>query len=100
MTDTIVLGHCWSCGRELLAADLGREQCCSGCGKSTRVCRNCRHYAPGRPNDCLEPMAEPVLDKTKANFCEFFEPTPQPGGSSQQASEQAVRDAAEALFRH
>jgi len=100
MTDTTVVGHCWSCARGLLSADYGREQSCRGCGKPTRVCRNCRHYAPGRPNDCVEPMAEPVLEKMKANFCEYFEPTPEPVGSSSQASPEALRDCAEALFRH
>jgi hypothetical protein len=100
MTDTTVVGKCWSCARDLLSPDYGREQCCPGCGKPTRVCRNCRHYAPGRPNACVEPMAEPVLEKTKATFCEYFEPTTAPKDGPEQASQQALRDAAEALFRH
>jgi predicted RNA-binding Zn-ribbon protein involved in translation (DUF1610 family) len=99
VSDTIIIGHCWSCAKGLVAADYGREQSCPGCGKATRVCRNCRHFAPGRPNDCIEPMAERVLEKTKANFCEYFEATKTPLGDPQPSSDETLREAAEALFR-
>ncbi|NCU21083.1 hypothetical protein EOM89_10180, partial [Candidatus Falkowbacteria bacterium] len=55
---------------------------CLSCGKATRCCRNCRLYQRGRPNDCLEPLAEPVADKTRANFCEHFDPALQPTRSN------------------
>jgi hypothetical protein len=71
---TDIIGHCWHCGRDLAPCDYGREALCLGCGKPTRVCRNCRHFAPGRPNACLEPMTDLVADKEKANFCELFDP--------------------------
>jgi len=72
---TQVIGRCWSCGNELTAADYGRENRCLKCDKATRVCRNCRWFDPARANQCSEPMAEPVQDKTRANYCGFFEPT-------------------------
>jgi len=72
--DTDLIGRCWHCGRGFTKADYGRETLCLGCGKPTRVCRNCRHYAPGRPNACREPMTELVLDKERPNFCELFDP--------------------------
>ena len=31
--------------------------------------------APGKPNSCLEPIAEAVQDKQRANFCDYFEPS-------------------------
>ncbi|MEJ2619176.1 MAG: hypothetical protein P8163_02695 [Candidatus Thiodiazotropha sp.] len=71
----LIKGKCWHCNRGLQAIDYGRETSCLTCGKPTRVCRNCRWYAPGRPNQCEEPAVEQVLDKEKANFCELFEPT-------------------------
>ena len=94
-----ILGHCWNCARELIAPDYGRETTCMGCGKPTRCCRNCRHYAPGRANECMEPMVERILDKTRANFCELFEPT-SPAASDEPVSdaEQLLR-AAEDLFK-
>lgn len=94
-----VQGNCWRCGRGLTAADYGREAACPGCGKPTRVCRNCRHFAPGRANDCVEPLAEPVLDKDRANFCELFEPTHDPSSSRGGATQQDLVKAAQDLFK-
>jgi hypothetical protein len=67
-------GVCWHCGHALADVDYTREGECPGCRRQTHVCRNCRFYAPGRANDCLEPVAEPVTDKQRANFCDYFEP--------------------------
>jgi hypothetical protein len=99
MTDEI-RGACWHCGHGLTASDYGREALCTACGKDTHVCRNCRHYRPGRPNDCFEPMAERVLNKERANFCEYFEPTKTPVGAGRQAGgPDDPRKAAEDLFK-
>ncbi|TVQ87560.1 MAG: hypothetical protein EA400_10900 [Chromatiaceae bacterium] len=95
------IGHCWHCGAALGSADYGRETSCLACGRPTRCCRNCRHYARGRPNDCVEPLAEPVADKARANFCEHFDPIPDPGtpaaGTGTQTAD--LRAAAEDLFK-
>ena len=92
-------GRCWNCGRTLTGLDYGRETNCLGCSKPTRVCRNCRCYAPGRPNDCLEPVAEPVLDKKRANFCEHFDPAEEPLAGPPGSPTDDLRSAAEALFK-
>lgn len=97
--NTEIIGACWSCKWALTKADYGREVTCPGCGKSTRCCRNCRQFAPGRPNDCLEPMAERILDKAKANFCEHFEPAENPLSSGETADRDALRQAADDLFK-
>ena len=92
-----IIGNCWHCGNELTKADYGRETNCISCGKPTRVCRNCRWYAPGRPNDCVEPTAEPVADKTKPNYCEHFEPTH--NEDTKDSSADDLLKAAESLFK-
>ncbi|MEW8690149.1 MAG: hypothetical protein AB2535_03580 [Candidatus Thiodiazotropha endolucinida] len=92
-------GKCWQCGSELEAVDYGRETTCRSCGKPTRVCRNCRWYAQNRPNQCEEPMADRVMDKEKANFCGYFEPTAEIKGNDTQSSQDALRQAAENLFK-
>ncbi len=51
----------------------GRTEPCAECGADLSCCHNCRFYSPGAPNDCAEPNAERVLDKEKANFCDYFE---------------------------
>lgn len=98
MNDTI-LGSCWHCGQTLTAADYGRETNCPGCSKPARVCRNCRHYTPGRPNDCVEPMAEPILHKERANFCELFEPVDRPAASGASSTAEDLLKAADDLFK-
>ncbi len=92
-------GRCWNCGRALTGLDYGRESYCFGCSKPTRVCRNCRLYAPGRPNDCLEPLAEPEKDKERANFCEHFDPAERPASSTSAAVPSDLLAAADALFK-
>jgi predicted RNA-binding Zn-ribbon protein involved in translation (DUF1610 family) len=90
-------GNCWHCGQELQERDYARESLCPGCGRPTHVCRNCKYYDPGRPNACAEPVADPVGEKTRANFCGYFEAREQqgaPGG----ASDEALRQAADDLF--
>ena len=99
MNSEAIAGKCWHCGADLYSADYGRETDCRSCGKSTRVCRNCRWYAPERPNQCEEPMAERVMEKTKANFCGYFEPTDTPQGDDAQSADDAIRQAAEDLFK-
>jgi len=94
-----IQGNCWHCTQTLTAADYGRETNCPGCSKPTRVCRNCRHFAPGRPNDCVEPMTEPILEKERANFCELFEPTDRPSGGGARAAAADLAKAAEDLFK-
>jgi hypothetical protein len=95
---TDCLGNCWHCGRALGQFDLGRESLCLGCNKPTRVCRNCRWFAPGRPYDCRENVAEPVMDKMQANFCDAFEAIPRTVDNQSAAAVDHL-SAAEALFK-
>jgi len=94
-----IVGRCWNCGREMSRLDYGRELDCPTCGKPSHCCRNCRHYAPGRPNACLEPLVELVVDKTRANFCELFTPSLAFSGQTTAADADAFRRAAEDLFK-
>ena len=92
-------GICWNCGARLAPEDYGREARCPTCDKSSHVCRNCRFFSPGRPNDCQEPLVERVLDKERANFCDYFEPTEEAATSSSQTSVEEMLKAAEDLFK-
>jgi len=95
-----ISGHCWNCGHGLTKLDYGRELGCLACGKPTHCCRNCRHYAPGRPNECREPMVDRVVVKEQANFCDWFQPLLRAGTPPASADDQmALRRAAEDLFK-
>ena len=60
----------------------GRTETCATCGADLSCCCNCRFYAPTAPNECEEPNVERVLDKEKANFCDYFEFTRRDGALS------------------
>ncbi len=64
---------CAGCGSDLPRPErVGRRDTCPRCGCDLRVCRQCRFYEPALADACREPQAERVLDKTKANFCDYF----------------------------
>ncbi len=90
-------GTCWNCGATLTGLDYGRADTCRKCGKDTKVCRNCEFYERGVNNDCHEPQAERVLEKERSNFCDFFRP--RTGAAAGGASRDAMKAAAEALFK-
>jgi hypothetical protein len=95
---------CHHCGRELsLVTKIGRTDGCPFCHSDLKVCLNCRLHDPGANNQCLEPQAEWVTDKDKANFCEFFEfrvtsPLSKPGAGGAQSETNRARSAFDSLF--
>ncbi len=64
---------CHKCEKEI-AEDffVGRQSQCPSCGSDLHCCLNCSFSELGAYNDCREPQAERVLDKTRSNFCDFF----------------------------
>ncbi|MEO5331690.1 MAG: hypothetical protein H7839_06670 [Magnetococcus sp. YQC-5] len=99
----------------LPANGFGRSDVCVGCSKDTRVCLNCRFHDPGSYNECRETVAERIVDKERANFCDHFKSKGmQPrmennknggkmsgknAGNNSRISGNAARAAAEALFK-
>lgn len=66
--------QCQSCGAPMtVASPIPRDSECSSCGHALRSCTNCRHYDPAFNNSCRETEAEPVADKDRGNFCEYFD---------------------------
>jgi hypothetical protein len=53
---------------------LSRFSECKSCHAPLHVCRQCEFYDAGVANSCREPIAEPVQDKTRANFCAYLRP--------------------------
>ena len=94
-----VSGTCWHCGGAVYAQDYGRETNCLACGKPTRVCRNCRWFSRGVANECREPMAERIIDKERANYCEFFDPSMDAGDGAAPSPEEDLLKRAEELFK-
>jgi ribosome-binding protein aMBF1 (putative translation factor) len=67
---------CWKCGASLKAQPLplGRRSECLSCGAELHVCRLCRHYDTAKAKHCRERAADEVQNKTRANFCDWFQP--------------------------
>ena len=53
---------------------IGFRAACPHCSSDQHVCKNCRYYSPGKPNDCLVPGTEPIRDREASNLCEEFKP--------------------------
>jgi len=66
---------CWKCGADIsgLPQPMGRRAECLSCHAELHVCLMCRHHDPGKARQCREPMVEDVKDKTRANFCDWFQ---------------------------
>ena len=65
---------CFHCNAvlDVPAGPVGRSATCASCDSDIRVCLNCQFYDPNSYNECSEPMAERVVDKDRANFCDYF----------------------------
>jgi hypothetical protein len=76
---------------------VGRRDECPFCRADVHVCKNCMHFDPKAYNECNEPQADRVLEKERANFCDYF--TPGNGTISATKSKDDLMNAAEALFK-
>jgi hypothetical protein len=63
---------CFKCGATIELEKVSRRDECPGCGTDLRVCLNCAFYDESKANSCAEPQAEPVKEKDRANYCDFF----------------------------
>ena len=94
--------QCHFCGAAMtLGEPIGREATCESCGRDLRCCLQCRHYDTHYNNDCTETMADPVVDKDRRNFCEYFyfNRAPFTGGGSGVDRKADARSKLEGLFK-
>lgn len=92
---------CHLCGATLdVSEPISRDAECPECRTDVRCCRNCRHYDERYNNACTETQADPVVEKTRRNFCEFFyfsrEPFAGKGAGEKRATD--ARAKLDALF--
>lgn len=69
---------CYRCGGSLAALPLplGRLEECPACTIQLHVCRMCIFFDPNVAKQCREDDAEEVKEKERANFCDYFKPSP------------------------
>lgn len=70
--------RCYRCGESLerLSLPLARLDACPACSVDLHVCRMCVYYQPTAPDGCTEEDADVVTEKARANFCDYFRPSP------------------------
>jgi hypothetical protein len=69
--------NCHACQTEIpLAAgeSVGFREACDRCRADLHVCLNCAHYDPSAYNECRESSAERIMDRDRANRCDYFRP--------------------------
>ena len=66
--------YCFKCKKQLDLPNkkIGFRDMCNFCEADLHVCKNCRHYIVGKPNNCNVPNTEYLSDREKFNFCEDF----------------------------
>jgi hypothetical protein len=92
---------CYHCGGSLdaLSLPLARLDTCPACGRYLHACRMCRHFDVRETSkQCREDDAEKVHDKAAANFCDYFDPSPDAHEGSALRAEQRAHSQLAALF--
>lgn len=65
---------CYKCGKNNpTETKIGFRETCFSCGEDLHCCKNCRFYDPSCYNECHETQADRVVEKTRANFCDYFQ---------------------------
>lgn len=90
--------QCFQCRKELSFADrVGLREECPHCRSDVHVCKNCEFFDTKAYNECRENQAERVMEKDRANRCEYFSVRTQSLDGVSKADQ--LRAAAEALFK-
>ncbi|ABG41386.1 hypothetical protein Patl_2878 [Paraglaciecola sp. T6c] len=70
----MVTATCWQCGVHLsnIITPVSRREECSQCHSDIHACTMCQHYDVHNRTGCNEERAEFIVDKERANFCEYY----------------------------
>jgi ssDNA-binding Zn-finger/Zn-ribbon topoisomerase 1 len=64
--------NCVFCFKEIPEIKIHIRDECPACGRDLHICLNCEFYDANAYRQCRETVREPVKDKDKANYCDFF----------------------------
>ena len=93
--------QCHACQSEIPIAageSIGFRDTCDRCGADLHACLNCAHYEPTAYNECRESNAERILDRDRANRCDYFRPGAGPSAADGEGREEALSNL-ERLFK-
>lgn len=93
--------NCCFCSETIaIEQKISRRDTCPRCDRDLRCCKQCHFFDPHAYNECREVAAERIVDKGRANFCDFYVPKGEKvgrGGSANRTKE--AKAALEALFK-
>ena len=91
---------CWRCGESLkvLPLPLSRLAECPSCRAELHTCRLCLHYEAHTQRKCREIRAEEVINKERANYCDWFKPRANVFDARAQIKASAAKSNLDALF--
>ena len=91
---------CSNCGYvEDFSNNIGFRDECSKCKSSLHICKNCAFYDKSSYNECKETQADRVLDKEKANYCDYFKASSNTTDSSSNVSKDEIYKNLDSLFK-
>jgi hypothetical protein len=99
MSDPNTTLSCYSCHKALdlaPAQKIIKNEECPHCYASLHCCNMCKFHEKTAYNECREPNAERIVEKEKANYCDFFVLT---GGGDPGEEMGKMTSAANALFK-
>lgn len=76
---------------------VSRSDTCPKCMTDVRCCKMCFFYDPKAYNECKESNADRIVEKEKANFCDYFKFGQNSGSHDQQRLDALAKAAA--LFK-
>lgn len=63
---------CFKCHFIIEAEKISYRDECPFCKADLHVCLNCVFHDSSKHNSCIEPSADFVREKDRANYCEYF----------------------------
>jgi hypothetical protein len=90
---------CYHCHKKIPVfgpIKIARTEECPYCSTSLHCCKMCKFFDSTVYNECLESNAERIVDKEKANFCDYFNLS---SGTSNKASREDLLKSADSLFK-
>lgn len=91
--------NCYKCNTDLQLSSnekVGLKDTCEKCMADIHCCKMCNFYDVSSYNECRESSAERIVDKEKANYCDYFVLG---SGTNNEDAAQSALDAANALFK-
>jgi|APSaa5957512535_1039671.scaffolds.fasta_scaffold355371_2 hypothetical protein len=81
---------CKVCKKEItLDTKISFREDCNHCGADLHSCIHCGFYDTSAYNECHETSADRVVEKEKANYCEYFVVNTKNGDSANTAKDDA-----------